>query len=469
MKLYLFIFVLIASCCSGATYYIDFASGSDSNNGTSKSTPWKRHPDMAGWSGSYSHAAGDQYIFKGGVTWDQSCFTMTLQGSGSASAGNDYYGVDKSWYTGSSWSRPVWDRAYTLSATDLLNLGNTSYITIDNIEIKRLNTSVTDGIGLINSGGGGGVQTTIKNCYIHGWRTSSSSDGAHGGIIGRTYSASTTWIIDNTEIENSENASIQKGGIAARCVAVFQNGCKIHDNSSAILFCLDFNGSYLYNITGDPFDGVYHCNGIYMDPVSMSQKQGYIRNSYLHDTAGGANMAYTNVRGGATITMYNNVLYGTMSAQGAVEIEPFQYGGEGVGNLIAYNNTICNYGGSASAFHVVTRTGQPVGVLSLYNNHVINAGSVTDAKAGVNTITFNSTTNLLQSATTAASEGYKLSNLYAPTSSSCSTVNAGTSITGLINLDILGLTRTQWDIGAYTFGSNSPTPPTNAKISVAIP
>lgn len=54
------------------THYIDFAAGSDGNNGTAKGTPWQYAPGMPGCSSNcaaYSHSAGDHFIFKGGVTW----------------------------------------------------------------------------------------------------------------------------------------------------------------------------------------------------------------------------------------------------------------------------------------------------------------------------------------------------------------------------------------------------------------
>jgi len=53
----------------GATYYIDYSIGLDANGGASTSGPWERHPYMQGFSGSYSHFAGNQFIFKGGLTW----------------------------------------------------------------------------------------------------------------------------------------------------------------------------------------------------------------------------------------------------------------------------------------------------------------------------------------------------------------------------------------------------------------
>jgi hypothetical protein len=61
--------LLIPSWVLGATYYIDYEAADDSANGTTVSTPWKRCPGMVGFAGSYSHANGDKFVFKGGVTW----------------------------------------------------------------------------------------------------------------------------------------------------------------------------------------------------------------------------------------------------------------------------------------------------------------------------------------------------------------------------------------------------------------
>jgi len=57
---------------SAATYYIDFASGSDANSGTTGSTAWKHAPGDANASGipaSKSLTAGDMVLFKGGVQY----------------------------------------------------------------------------------------------------------------------------------------------------------------------------------------------------------------------------------------------------------------------------------------------------------------------------------------------------------------------------------------------------------------
>src|SRR5579862_904931 len=100
---------LPAAAQSGRTFYIDYASGSNSNPGT-KASPWKSHPYMqagAGCTGggtapAYSHQAGDHFIFKGGVTWPAACFTLDIRAGGNSGA-QDYYGVDQSWYSGGAW------------------------------------------------------------------------------------------------------------------------------------------------------------------------------------------------------------------------------------------------------------------------------------------------------------------------------------------------------------------------------
>jgi hypothetical protein len=92
------LFIGTTAYCS--TYYIDFASGNDTNSGT-KASPWQRAPYMNDFAGHYTHASGDQFIFKGGSTWPNSSFPITPAAGGSSSA-PDYYGVDVTWYSGSN-------------------------------------------------------------------------------------------------------------------------------------------------------------------------------------------------------------------------------------------------------------------------------------------------------------------------------------------------------------------------------
>src|SRR6266849_1753199 len=98
---------LPAAAQSGRNFYIDYTGGSNSNAGT-KASPWKTHPYMqtssactgSGSAPGYSHQAGDQFIFKGGVTWPGPCFPMNIAQGGSSSTVRDTYAVDQTWFVG---------------------------------------------------------------------------------------------------------------------------------------------------------------------------------------------------------------------------------------------------------------------------------------------------------------------------------------------------------------------------------
>ena len=67
---------------------------------------------MQGFGAAYKHHVGDHFVFKGGVTWPQGVFPLSPPegAEGSGAAGNpDYYGVNKSWFTGASYTPPVFD------------------------------------------------------------------------------------------------------------------------------------------------------------------------------------------------------------------------------------------------------------------------------------------------------------------------------------------------------------------------
>jgi hypothetical protein len=456
-----------------ATYYIDFAAGSDANDGLTRSTPWKRHPYMKGSATRYSHASGDRFVFKGGVTWDSSCFPMVLAAGGSAQAGNDFYGTDATWFAGSAWSRPIWDGAYVVDM--IVNVGSTQFVTLEQLEMRRVSSSANWAFGIIAGGGSGNL--LIKGCHLYGWRTSNARDDAHGGVIMAWNSpAVDTIVIDSTEIENAENAP-RYGGVCVRAVGTIRNGSRIHHSSSGVLFCLDFDGSHLYEISGLSFDPTYHANGVYLDPITLGKSEGFIRNSWFHDVGGGANMAYPNVRGGARVYVYNCVLYGKQSDQLAIEVEPYQYGSEGPGDCYIFNCTVVNYKASSPAVHVVSRGGQQrVRTLTIHNLHVIGDGAVVSDASEATVSSFSSGNNVVQGTSTATAAGYTLANLYAPTSGAATSPTSDRGAPAAnwpardLPKDILGRARPQgagWDVGAYEFASSA-VPPTRPTISVKV-
>jgi len=122
-----------------ATYYVDFAGGADTNNGTSTSTPWKRVKGMTGVTGTAASATisdGDTIVFKGGVTWTASYPWAIVGGF----AGMVMYTTDHTWYSGGAWSQPVFDQqsAGTLySSNPMATITGAGYVTINDLKIYR--------------------------------------------------------------------------------------------------------------------------------------------------------------------------------------------------------------------------------------------------------------------------------------------------------------------------------------------
>jgi hypothetical protein len=184
---------LVCQSAHATTYYIDYSSGLDSNNGTSTSTPWKHHPYMATWGQgvtpvTYTHAAGDKFIFKGGVTWlwtsGDHLFPLTIVAGGSA--GNmDTYTSDPTWYVGGSFTLPIFDGGQQAEgSTVTMGAGNNSlitdsthqvsYIKIDSLQLQNVGyplsgplSSTWGGSGTTVNFGGSGSNIEISNNVLY--------------------------------------------------------------------------------------------------------------------------------------------------------------------------------------------------------------------------------------------------------------------------------------------------------------
>ena len=162
---------LLAVSASAATYYIDFVGGSSANAGTSKAAPWKLAPGMPGFAQPlYVHKPGDQFIFKGGVTWTKVALPLTIKYSGAAGATDVYGGEDQTWFTGPMWSQPVID-GQQLSGPNSYLIGDggwhgrISFIKIDNFLVKNSGNK-TDSSRTAISFGGGGNNIEISRCTL---------------------------------------------------------------------------------------------------------------------------------------------------------------------------------------------------------------------------------------------------------------------------------------------------------------
>ena len=144
---------------SGTNCFFIAANGADTNSGTSESTPWVHAPGMptcASTCASAVPAAGEGFIFRGGDTWhtansgaadgttnaytgfgvdpnstQSSSWNWDWSGSSSnctwtwwpdsglpaQTSSCIYIGVDKTWFSGSSWTRPSFDLDNPLSTS----------------------------------------------------------------------------------------------------------------------------------------------------------------------------------------------------------------------------------------------------------------------------------------------------------------------------------------------------------------
>lgn len=466
----------------GATYYISYTDGANGNPGT-KVSPWKYHPYMWGWSGSYTHSAGDQFIFKGSDTWPNDCFTLYIQAGGAA--GNyDYYGVDKTWYRGSSWVKPKFDA----QGIELTRNGGTwdvmvqfaggakSYITFDNLDFTGLYWAPPQPFGsvcyiTIQSS----TYITISNCNFRNWTHASYSGTQYEDqlicVNGSNIAPYTQGCIISNCVFDGENQSNGFGGVASGQAAVFGWGGKILNcvikNTSGGLFPSGAVAGTLAEIAGCTigpmhvsYDPTMHHDGI--------QDNGgaglYIHDNYFRDIAPvpcfiGAGW------GGGNYYVYNNVF----DLRTQLQQQPIVFDCQSGGNrFYIYNNTIVA-GPNLSFFRANWRPsgGNNITLLDVRNNHLIGEGSFISVDSGVTIASTINQNNITQSYNAAGLAGYTRENWYKPTSTGVPTYNVGQDLSswlsGALTRDILSVTRPQgsiWDVGAYEWASASnPLPP----------
>jgi hypothetical protein len=474
----------------GRTFYIDYAAGSNSNTGT-KASPWKTHPYMqagasctgTGSAPSYSHVAGDQFIFKGGVTWPLACFLMTIS-NGGTSGNPDYYGVDKTWYTGGSWMRPIFDMA---NGTPTGGQGNilkipAAWVVVDDIEMKRnliIAYTADCADATIDASGGGNV--TIENSYIHDWTitafgASSGTGSSTGHGTGSICQNATSNVdaIGNTMTDLSTTAAVPFGACFRNLSITENNDCE-HTGEGEVGHG-QVDGNVFANINGVAVQ-IAEGNNQYINHTNIiegSVNGGSVYNNVLHDNAAGVSILECN---GANI--YNNVIWNNANDY-AISVDTNCAGATSSTVANVYNNTV-ECATNTACFGYIYRAGGTPGILNLRNNQWIsNSPSVcyNNPPTCSNTTGGTQIPNTPMSTATAAAQGYSAGSNYAPTSSSGATIHAGANLTSQCTgaltslcLDASGAPwkggsyvsrptgSTAWDSGAYQFTGGSTGPP----------
>ena len=502
-----------------ATNYYIAANGSDSNNGTSKTTPWLHAPGMANCASacaSANPAAGDQFFLRGGDTWTISA-AWTFSWSGT-SVNQIYLGVDQTWYTGSSWARPIisgggsFPGAAGTGAFLMLGIGSQSYVTVDNLEWTGLNwsTSITGLVGYIGLGGNS-ANILIKNNYFHGWTHGSGRENNSAEVVacGGGSSISNQFFLN--VVDGSDTTMDSFMGIEGACVGyVYENEFK------ELMYGFNGNAKSIHDNVFDhvgfaSYDGVSH-NGVVISNSDDSGGFLFYNNVVLTDLPGqnGGVPIWQTPLLNETSYAFNNIFPNVDNLTGTALwcMNYYASGGPSGGSCTWFNNTIESGLDNAPPNNVGFRYGGQQGVppaaINQYNQHAITGVGTTPASLGfnstgcngVNTCVLTATNFVIQTKATANAQGYTLGQTYpfSPTASNNSTVGAGVNETALCanisSIDanagaaclndttyaVLYNTGTHtvtypartpvarpasgsWDIGAYQFVNNAPQAP----------
>jgi hypothetical protein len=460
---------------SGAprTFYIDYASGSDANNGTATGTPWKHCPGMEAFSGTYAHQAGDRFIFKGGVTWPIEALPMYIENRSGNSANWDYYGADSNWFSGGSWTRPVFDAEgqkfgkglspHSTSRGNVMWFKNCDYVQVDLIEMKNfqwydpVSTSFTDCFAVYFESCDNVIASHL---YIHDWVVRTTADSRSCGV-GQFNSngtiASNLVVVAPTEIDGEWITDTGGGRTSGTGVTSFSivDGCEIVGTTMGIWGGNIVRNNVVRN-TGNSFNSGTHENGIWF------QNDGSFYNNVFHSIGEGVGAFFLpgwGNRSNRKMYIYNNVFYNLPQINLSNEQNPDESN-----ELWFFNNVVMKTGSCIDLLAPPSKSGDPFGKLRVQNNLFIisptsAAIKTNDAsRLGSDYIIAN---NVSITPTEATALGLTTGNLFKPSAVIAALVDQGASFAALTTEDREGTTRpvgTDWDIGPYEFTEETPNP-----------
>jgi hypothetical protein len=411
--------LLVTSGAWATTYYIDWVNGADTNNGTSKSTPWKRAPGMQGClitdtnnnpcrARTHASTSGDSIILKGGVTWPKEALGWDWYFGNST-----YFGVDQTWYTGAAWSRPILDNqgVETTASPEGVHWMMRAYglnQTVDNIEFKGLAQLHGGDNGYIaamlqvgiNSGDAYGGE--IKNCYFHGW--------SHGPVTNGNWDSDGTLAGDNSFV--IRNASTSTPDLTVKIhhnvfdgsdttkdmIRLLGGGGHVYNNYFAYAPNAMFSGAYIWgNTITEIGTTASFCPSVHYNVMENNRGWTIFYNNFIKNTHGGDILTYG--IDGYKDYIFNNVIMGDNGA--SLQLGSWN-GGQitlvtGVGyEMNVFNNTIQSREGNnfspISGPPLTTAALMPI--MRAINNHLIgpthsvyfNAGVAADGKIESNNL-----------------------------------------------------------------------------------
>jgi len=235
---------------------------------------------MQPFQGSYTHAVGDRFIFRGGVRWPNTALPLWITLGGNSNNW-DYYGVDASWHVGSVWTRPLFD-AEGIAFTNHGGLfGNViqvkprtgsilaNYVIVDSLEIKGhvwndpAPTSIMDGFGLVFHNAYNGLAT---NLFIHDWVVRTAKDSKFGGIGTANKKGNISAINCIVQAPAEVDGLFKNAGNTSGCGTYGVNnveGCEIIGTTQGIWAGYNVLGNIVRH-GGDSFRSDAHENGMWI-------------------------------------------------------------------------------------------------------------------------------------------------------------------------------------------------------------
>ncbi len=479
-------------------YFAD--SGLDTNAGTTEAAPFLHAPFMPNCASSCAAAQaafgpGEGIIARGGDTWHYFSGTpliglpsgwptgkngyawhMTVSGT---SANPVYIGVDKNWFSGSAWTRPVIttdNPIFTPSAPAFSNPASTSvsrcafpqgnlddfavtgptFWIFDNFEFTGMcwNDRTDGGTGsnehnMIKQFQGGGTGSSpryIFNTYTHGWSHTSFADCASSGacngpsaFLGSTQAIDSGLVLAFNVVDGSdsddfsfsfgfgdgydveENVFRHLGG-----TQIFDNCHSVHDN----LFEYINNGN----------DNMTHGDMFFCESDVQPTQNNFFYNNLVRYIATEYNQDalsavwWLTPSPGKADYFYNNVGH-DVNCDGDCN----NMGQSGQSNsssqILIYNNTWQSVPVNGQNFKIFGNTSFP-GAITSQNNHWITnggtgCGNIFTGTANVNGGNTACSGDVFQTIAAANAQGYTSANDYAPTAASTATAGKVENETGI--------------------------------------
>jgi hypothetical protein len=443
-------FFLMSVNALAGTYYIA-ANGSDSNSGTTTSTPWLHAPGMPKCTANcaaHTPVSGDRFVLRGGDTWHfgNSAAAPYTGGTWDVSnwwgtestcvydgtqTGCIYYGVDKTWFTGASWSRPILNADNPLSTSKVSScayqVGSSNNIVkiapwtiLDNFEMLGLCTSSSGGtngdsntyVVYGGTGTGGRGMAFELNLYIHGWTITGASTGAIPcNSIGGGYNGLQT--IDHVVIDGSDSLPGACAWGVFPSFYHFKNNMIRYTTQGVGAWCHDIHDNifeHIYNPSVPTHGNVLECNSD-SDGTAVAQPQNtpnvIYNNIFRHyDPTFGSSGQVNLWVCPNTIPEYwfNNIAYDTGMSSGNfwAIAGTLQYPGcTNTGRQYMFNNT---FSGGYQPCHLSGSNPTGGQYLTVVNEHLIGTTWDSPGCAGGQS----DPSNITMSFATGAAQGYTL-------------------------------------------------------------